>query len=136
MAEGNRSRRICNSNNKTVMFEDFKLMVKNIAEDINNLSKLMYMCGMNSTASDRDKVTTLDILWKLEKQGKFAYSNIGPLESLLRDIDRCDLVTKHIEPYRHKYAGEYIITRTSCYTVSHYQTFFYNTTCIILGKVW
>ena len=113
MAEGNRSRRICNSNNKTLMFEDFKLMVKSIAEDINNLSKLMYMCGMNSTASDRDKMTALDILWKLEKQGKFAHNNVGPLESLLRDIDRCDLVTKHIEPYKHKYAGEYIIIITS-----------------------
>ena len=104
--EGNRT---ISKLDKTTMFEDFKLIVKNTAEDINNLSKLMYMCGMNNTGSDGDKMTPLDILWKLEKRGKFAHDNIGPLESLLRSIDRCDLVTKHIEPYKQKYgrfAGE------------------------------
>lgn len=98
---------------KTMMLEDFKLMVKNIAEDINDLSKLMYMCGMNNTGSDRDKMTALDIFWKLEKRGKFAHDNVGPLESLSRSIDRCDLVTKHIEPYKQKYGrftGEFTST--------------------------
>jgi hypothetical protein len=99
MMEGNRSI----SNPNKMMVVDFKLMVKNIAEDINDLSKLMYMRGMNNTGSDRDKINALDILWKLEKQGEFAHNNVGPLESLLRDIDRCDLVTKHIEPYKQKY---------------------------------
>ena len=118
-------------------------MVKNIAEDINNLSKLMYMCGMNSTGSDRDKLTALDILWKLEKQGKFSHNNVGPLVSLLRGIDRCDLVTKHIEPYKHKYAGEHIIIITSILsssvllaTVSHHQTFFSRIQPVFLKKVW
>ena len=97
------------SPDKTTMLDDSKLMVKNIAEDINNLPKLMYMCGMNNTGNDRDKMTALDVFWKLEKKGKFAHDNVGPLENLLRSIDRCDLVTKHIEPYKQKYghfAGE------------------------------
>ena len=112
MIEMEGSRSISNPD-KTMMLEDFKLMVKNITEDINDLSKLMYMCGMNNTGSDRDKLTALDIFWKLEKRGKFAHDNVRPLESLLRRIDRCDLVTKHIEPYKQKYgpfAGEFTST--------------------------
>lgn len=95
----------------TTMSEDFKLMIKNITEDINDLSTLTYMCGVNNTGPDRDKTTALDVFWKLEKRGEFAHDNVKPLESLLKRISRYDLVTKHVEPYKQKYgqlAGEYV----------------------------
>ena len=88
------------------MIPDFKLMVKNIAEDINDLSKLTYMCSMNNSGTER---TALDILRKLEQKGEFAHDNVLPLEGLVKRIDRCDLVSKHIELYKQKYghyAGE------------------------------
>ena len=105
--EGNQS---ISNPDKTTMLEDFKLMVKSVAEDTNDLSTLTYMCGLSNTGPDRDKMTTLDIFWMLEKRGKFAHDNVGPLESLLKRISRYDLVTKHVEPYKQKYgylAGEY-----------------------------
>ena len=92
--------------------EDYKLMIKNIAENITNpddLSKLTYMCDISNTGSERD-TPVLDIFRKLERKGKFAHDNVRPLEDLLTNIDRYDLVTKHIEPYKQKYgrfAGEY-----------------------------
>ena len=86
------------------MMAEFKLVVKNTADDINDTSKLTYMCDMNQTSSKGEKTSALDVFRKLEQKGNFAYNNIGPLEQLLRYIDRFDLVTKHIHPYKQKYA--------------------------------
>ena len=90
-----------------LMVENFKFMVKNIAQDVDDRStqSLMYLCNMNSAGSERDKTTALDVLWKLEKKGTFSHDNTGPLETLLKRIDRCDLVTKHIDAYKQKYGS-------------------------------
>jgi hypothetical protein len=89
------------------MIPDFKRVLKNIAEDITELSKLSFMCDMNLTDS---KPAALEILWKQVQKGKFAHDNIEPLERLLKDIDRCDLASKHIEPYKKKY-GEHTTSK-------------------------
>ena len=93
------------------MMEEFKLMVKNTADDINDIFKLTYMCNMNQTSSKGEDFSALDVFRKLEQKGYFAYNNIGPLEQLLVNIDRCDLVTKHIDPYKQTY-GEYATSRS------------------------
>ena len=83
----------------------FKQVVKNIADDIDKPDKLMFMCDM-MYKSFGIRASALDILWKQVEKGKFAHDNIQPLECLLTDIDRCDLITKHIDPYKQKY-GEH-----------------------------
>lgn len=85
----------------------FKILVKNIADDITDLEKLRYMSDAVQTGQVKSQ-SALDILWVLERKGKFAYNNIGPLEKLLQDVDRCDLVSKYIVPYKQTY-GELAI---------------------------
>ena len=92
------------------MFPDFKRALKNIADDITELSKLTFMCDMNLTDTKQEKSTALEILWKQVQKGNFAHDNIEPLERLLKDIDRCDLASKHIEPYKQKY-GEHTTSK-------------------------
>ncbi len=92
------------------MIPDFKRVLKNIAEDITELSKLSFMCDMNLTDSKQERLTALDILRKQVQKGNFAHDNIVPLERLLKDIDRCDLAPKHIEPYKQKY-GEHTTSK-------------------------
>ena len=92
------------------MIPDFKRALKNIAEDITELPKLNFMSDTNPTDVAGQKLTALDVLWKQVKKGKFAHDNIEPLECLLKDIDRCDLASKHIEPYKQKY-GEHTTSR-------------------------
>ena len=77
---------------------EFKRMVTNIAGDIteNDLDNLKYMCDMTT------EKTALDVLRKLQQRGKFAHHNVGPLEELLKSIERCDLVSKYIESYKQK----------------------------------
>ena len=89
---------------------DFKRVVKNIADDIHDLTKLTFMCDIDRSGAKGDRLTALSVLWKQVQKGKFAQDNILPLERLLKDIDRCDLVSKHIEPYKQKY-GEHNVSR-------------------------
>lgn len=96
------------------MFPDFKRVLKNVAEDITDLSTLTFMCDMNLTDTKLEKSTALAILWKQVQKGKFAHDNIEPLERLLTDIDRCDLASKHIEPYKQKY-GEHTTSKGKCF---------------------
>ena len=97
------------------MFPDFKRVLKNVAEDITDLSTLSFMCDMNLTDTKLEKSTALAILWKQVQKGKFAHDNIEPLERLLTDIDRCDLASKHIEPYKQKY-GEHTTSKGKWFT--------------------
>ena len=94
------------------MIPDFKRVLKDIADDITELSKLIFMCDMMSLMSDnkREKTTALEILCSQYQKGKFAHDNIEPLERLLTDIDRCDLTSKYIEPYKQKY-GEHTTSK-------------------------
>ena len=92
------------------MLGDFKRVVKNIADDINDLSKLTFMCDVDRSNAKGDKLTALDVLRKQVQKGTFAQDNVAPLERLLKDIDRCDLVSKHIEPYKQTY-GEHAVSR-------------------------
>ena len=93
------------------MIPDFKRVLKNIAEDITDISKLTFMCDMNLTDTKQEKPTALEILQKQLQKGIFAHDNIEPLERLLKkDIDRCDLASKYIEPYKQKY-GEHTTSK-------------------------
>ena len=109
----------CLSDMQAEFEDDFKRMVMNIAEDINDLSTLAYMCdvSMDQTTSKGEKLTALDILRKQIRKGKFACDNVAPLEKLLTDIVRCDLVTKYIVSYKQKY-GEHATSRSEYCMVS------------------
>ena len=95
------------------MIPDFKRVLKNTADDITELSKLTFMSDTGPTSIKGEKLTALDILWKQVQKGKFAHDNVEPLERLLKDIDRCDLVSQHIDPYKQKY-GEHTTSRGKC----------------------
>ena len=92
------------------MIPDFKRVLKNIAEDITEIPMLMFMCDINLMDTRRETPTALEILWKQWRKGIFAHDNIEPLERLLKDIDRCDLASKYIEPYKQKY-GEHTTSK-------------------------
>ena len=91
---------------------DFKRLVKNVANDLHSkdLPKLTYMCDEHQTSCKGEGLPALDVLRKQQQKGRFAHDNIEPLESLLEDIDRHDLVKKYTEPYKRKY-GEHAVNR-------------------------
>ena len=53
-----------------------------------------------------EDIKALVLLRKLEEKGLFSARKLDPLESLLRDIDRCDLVESHLDPFRQKYSHQ------------------------------
>lgn len=53
-----------------------------------------------------ESMTALEMLERLEGKGVFSARKIGPLEGLLRDCHRCDLIDTHLEPYRQKYSHQ------------------------------
>lgn len=87
------------------MMSDFKRLVKNVANELNSndMPNLTYMCDEHQTSCKGEGIPALDVLCKQQQKGRFAHDNIEPLEGLLEDIDRCDLVKKHVEPYKRKY---------------------------------
>ena len=98
-------------------FNDFKRLVVHLADaldDEDSRRKIRYLYK-DRLGPGGDKMKTLEILEKLEEKGVFSARKVNPLESLLRDIDRCDLIDVHLEPHKERYppgcnlapAGEY-----------------------------
>ena len=81
------------------MRSEFKRMVHNVASQLSE-DQLKEVRYLKSIKSD-DKA--LQVLESLEQRGEFSFSNVGPLEQLMREIPRVDLIQDHIGPYREKY---------------------------------
>lgn len=95
------------------MIPEFKHVLNDIADEItvNQLSTLAFMYNVNLTSNQGEKLTALDILWKLIQKGTFAYDNTEPLKKLLGNIERYDLMARFVEPYQEKYGEQ---TKSSC----------------------
>lgn len=85
------------------MASDFKRVVKDIAEQIDDIPKLAFMCDEDYANIKSGKLTALDILWRQVIRGSFSHDNIKPLEQLMKDIDRYDLIAKYINPHEQTY---------------------------------
>jgi hypothetical protein len=53
---------------------------------------------------DREKMTGLAMLERLEQAGLFHPKDTTKLKKLLEECDCCDLVNNYLEPYRRKFA--------------------------------
>lgn len=87
----------------------FKVLVKDIANNLSSedLEKLSFFCGVSLGEGEKRPKSALDLLWDMLRKGKFSHTSPEGMEKLLRDIDRCDLITTHLDPFKEKY----IITR-------------------------
>ena len=86
---------------------DFKRLVVQLAgalDDEESRVKIRYL-QKDKLGHGWEAMKALEILQRLEEKGAFSARNVQPLEALLRDMDRCDLIGSHLEPYREKYAG-------------------------------
>ena len=86
---------------------EFKRVVVNIAKqlDAGNRETIYYFCS-ETLGPDRDNMSGLSMLMELEKAGLFHARDTGKLAKLLGDCGREDLINKHLEPYRRKFADD------------------------------
>lgn len=80
---------------------EFRTLVNSVAGCLSSddVRAVLYIESLPVDASAKP----LDVLYQLQKKGKFSYYNIGPLETLLRSINRCDIVDNHIEGFKQVY---------------------------------
>ena len=93
------------SNTQEDLLSDFKRLVVRLGgalDDEEPKGKIRYL-HKDKLGPGGESMKALDMLERLEGKGIFSARNIDPLESLLKDSDRCDLIETHLEPYRQKY---------------------------------
>ena len=81
--------------------DDFKLMISKVSSSLRqvDVDRIRYL----SLLTDQDtEMSALKLLEILEQKGVYSHTNIKPLEDLLRNAERCDLVSEYIEPYKRK----------------------------------
>lgn len=86
---------------------DFKRLVVQLAgalDDEESRGKIRYL-HKDKLGHGGEAMKALEILERLEEKGVFSARKVQPLEVLLRDMDRCELIESLLEPYRKKYAG-------------------------------
>ena len=85
-----------------------KKMVYEIAEDLTSadVRSIQYHYSLPADSAPSPTLA-LEVLESFEKKGKFSCYDIGPLEEILKSINRHDLIMKYIVDYRQRYrAGE------------------------------
>ena len=85
------------------IYQTYKRLITNVAEGLER-DNIRTIRSTEDLQTD-PQAAALDVLEDLERKGKFSCYNIGPLETLLEDIKRCDLVTKYIEVYKKQYGS-------------------------------
>lgn len=81
-----------------------KKMVYEIAEDLSSVDvrSIQYHYSL-PTDSAPSQTLALEVLESFEKKGKFTCYEIGPLEEILKSINRHDLIMKYIVDYKQRY---------------------------------
>lgn len=74
-------------------------MVQKVAGDMGN-EDVQTTIFQYDLPADYGNKPALETLRKLEVRGNFSDSDIGPLLELLQNIDRHDLINKHVMPYQ------------------------------------
>ena len=77
----------------------YKQMVRGVADDMGteDVQKIAYDYDL---PTDYRSKPALEVLRELENRGNFSNSDIRSLLELLRSINRCDLINKHVKPYQ------------------------------------
>lgn len=75
----------------------FRVLVRNIACEIvdgKDLESLCFLQGVERPGS------ALEVFRGMMRRGIFSCTNVGPLKKTLEDIDRFDLITRHLDTYQ------------------------------------
>ena len=85
------------------IYKAYMLLITSVADDLHDedVSKIVFVQDLPQNQSWK----ALDVMQCLEKRGKFSCYEIEPLEQLLRDANRCDLVMKYVTEYKRLYGG-------------------------------
>ena len=87
---------------------DYKRLIVELGsalDDVEPKEKIRYL-HKDKLGTGGESMTALAMLERLEGKGVFSARVIGPLEGLLRDCHRCDLIDTHLEPYRQKHSHQ------------------------------
>ena len=85
---------------------DFKRLVVQLADaldDEDSKGKIRYL-HKDKLGPGGETMKALDVFDRLEEKGVFSARNVEPLETLLKNCDRCDLINTHLDPYRQKHS--------------------------------
>lgn len=82
----------------------YKQMVQDIAENLGSedVQKIVFLYDLPTEYSSKSALVALR---RLEMQGQFSDSDTERLESLLKSINRYDLINKHLLQYLQHYHG-------------------------------
>ena len=84
--------------------DDFKLMISKVSSSLRqvDVDRIRYVFTISLPTDQDTELSALKLLEILEQKGVYSHTNIKPLEDLLRNAERCDLVSEYIEPYNRK----------------------------------
>lgn len=84
------------------IYKAYKLLITNVAEDLHadDVSTIMFVEDLPQDGTWKP----LQVLHFLEKRGRFSCYHIEPLETLLKESNRCDLVNKYVTEYKRQYS--------------------------------
>ena len=84
------------------IYKAYKLLITNVAGDLHadDVTTILFMEDLPQDQTWK----ALQVLHFLEKRGRFSCYDIEPLETLLRESNRCDLITKYVTEYKRQYS--------------------------------
>ena len=87
---------------KSTLEGDFQNLLAVLAEQLSTEDNLK----LQPVFGDGTDETAHEILVSLEKRSHFSVDNIQPLEDLLMNLHRDDLIVKCLIPFKHKHESE------------------------------
>ena len=124
------SKSACNS--ESPLYAAYKKVVARIAEDLKDVDVRTIQYTEDLKSDPTSKHLALDLLECLEKKGAFSYHNIEPLEAILSSVNRCDLITKHVDDFKRQYGQ---CSRRSAAMQGKFVVFFVVHACIPTDRI-
>ena len=90
--------------------DDFRQLLVQLSDELydeanENQQKIRFLYK-RKLGRGRDKMNMLQMLERLEEKGEFSAYNVEPLEELLRSVERHDLISEYVQPYRMKHTSQ------------------------------
>ena len=96
------------SQTQTDISDEFRLLIVQLSEELGDekMTVKIRFLYERQLGPDRDGMDVLAMLRKLIKKGIFTAYNVGPLENLLGNCERHDLIDDKLKPYCKKLASQ------------------------------
>lgn len=89
---------------KTEESDDFRRLLVQLADELedaeDDIPQKIRFLYKNKLGRGKSKLSTLGMLERLEEKGVFSADDLEPLEELMKNVGRHDLINDYVKPYR------------------------------------